>query len=116
MCDMDILHRDISAGNVLLTEVPNGGFVTDLEFARIRNQIIQRPAVIDLINFNPPIPSRTGGYTTPTEVTTRTHTSFESTVTGKRDAVATVSHFYVTVVLKIKMFHRERLNSWPGRY
>ena len=109
MFDMDILHRDISAGNVLLTETPNGGFVTDLEFAR---QIIQRPFVTNLINFKPPIPSRTGGYTIPTEATTRTHTRFETTATVKRGAVMTVSHFYVSIVLQTKMFH----SSWPGTY
>jgi len=103
MYDMEILHRDISAGNVLLTETPNGGFLTDLEFACIRNQIIQRPAVTNLINFNLPTPNRIEGYTIPTEATSRTHTRFETTVTDKRGAVMTVSHFYV-LFCRLKCF------------
>ncbi|PPQ70566.1 hypothetical protein CVT25_012036 [Psilocybe cyanescens] len=39
--DKGILHRDISPGNVLLTEIPNGGFITDVEFAHIQKSTMQ---------------------------------------------------------------------------
>lgn len=40
LCQQGILHRDISAGNILLAvgvaEEGKEGFITDLEFARLR--------------------------------------------------------------------------------
>ncbi|KAF8072224.1 hypothetical protein FPV67DRAFT_1623110 [Lyophyllum atratum] len=46
LCDQGILHRDISAGNVLLTDnsdVSFRGFITDLEFARIESSSLAKP-------------------------------------------------------------------------
>jgi len=88
---MGILHRDISAGNVLLTEAHNGGFISDLEFARIQASTIQKREVVEEISFNPPSPHSTGGYKIPTEATQRKHTIFESTVKVERGAGMSVS-------------------------
>ncbi|KDR77570.1 hypothetical protein GALMADRAFT_245724 [Galerina marginata CBS 339.88] len=65
LCDQGILHRDISAGNILLAEAENApvrGFFCDLDFALVQS---------------------------PTETTSRNHTESESTPTFKRGAGAT---------------------------
>jgi serine/threonine protein kinase len=48
LTDQGILHRDISAGNVLLTKTQNAllrGFITDLEFARIASSTVSKSRV-----------------------------------------------------------------------
>jgi serine/threonine protein kinase len=63
LCNAGILHRDISAGNVLLSKAntaPFRGFITDLDFAHIKKETI------------------------------RTHTIFGQKVTVKREANITV--------------------------
>ena len=96
LCDQGILHRDISAGNVLLTKTQNTslrGFITDLEFARIEASALSKPLVIVKSNIGPQNNyDDRGRVLSRTEPTTRTHTTFESTVTVKRCAGMTVSY------------------------
>ncbi|GJJ15493.1 hypothetical protein Clacol_009771 [Clathrus columnatus] len=74
--DQGILHRDISAGNVLLSSNPNApdsqkGFLTDLEFARIDDGTLETKNIIPVPSlFNP---NRVKEMTAPT---TRTHTTW----------------------------------------
>ena len=68
LCAVGILHCDISAGNVLLTEAQNGRFISDLEFARIQDSTIRERSAVENINFNP--------QRILTEGTQRTHTAF----------------------------------------
>ena len=108
LCDQGILHRDISAGNVLLTKTQNTslrGFITDLEFARIEASTLSKPRVIVKSNIGPQNNyDDQGRVLSRTEPTTRTHTMFESTVTVKRGAGMTVSY------LKSKAFlHTENI-------
>ncbi|GJJ15501.1 hypothetical protein Clacol_009779 [Clathrus columnatus] len=76
LADQNILHRDISAGNVLLSSNPNTpdsqkGFLTDLEFARIDDGILETKSIIPVPSlFNP---NRVREMTVPT---TRTHTTW----------------------------------------
>jgi len=56
---MGILHHDISAGSVLLTEEHNGGFIADLDPSRIQTSTIQRRPVVKDITFNPLSPIET---------------------------------------------------------
>ncbi|KIL53879.1 hypothetical protein M378DRAFT_201229, partial [Amanita muscaria Koide BX008] len=90
LCDQGILHRDISAGNVLLTKTQNTplrGFLTDLEFARIASSTLSKPRVIVTSVIGPQNRyDDRGRVVSKTEPTTRTHTTFESTVTVKRGA------------------------------
>ncbi|KAF8804950.1 hypothetical protein BYT27DRAFT_7169707 [Phlegmacium glaucopus] len=88
LCDQGILHRDISAGNVMLIEAQNTelrGFITDLEFARIEGSTLRERTV-----EGPAIPQKKyadqGGSYTTTESAIRTHTTFQSTVTIKKGA------------------------------
>ena len=94
--DQGILHRDISAGNVLLTNTQDGplrGFITDLEFARVASSTITtRVTVISTVGPQNKYNDR-GRFLSVTEPTTRTDTTFESTVTVKRGAGMTVSYF-----------------------
>ncbi|THH07610.1 hypothetical protein EW146_g9263 [Bondarzewia mesenterica] len=60
--DQGILHRDISAGNILLAahplNAPQGheGFITDLEFARVEGEILTAESTVEqvpsMINLN----------------------------------------------------------------
>ncbi|GJJ15502.1 hypothetical protein Clacol_009780 [Clathrus columnatus] len=76
LADQNILHRDISAGNVLLSSNPNApdsqkGFLTDLEFARIDDGTLETKSIIPVSSlFNP---NRVREMTVPT---TRTHTTW----------------------------------------
>ena len=94
--DQSILHRDISAGNVLLTNTQDGplrGFITDLEFARVASSTITtRVTVKSTVGPQNKYNDR-GRFLSVTEPTTRTHTIFESTVTVKRGAGKTVNYF-----------------------
>jgi hypothetical protein len=118
LCDQDILHRDISPGNVMLTEAQNAplrGFITDLEFARIESPTLLKPQRTVTINVGAQNICNDRGYVhSRTEPTTRTHTTFQSTVTVKRGAGMTVSYFDVNLFITLKEFNREPLNSWPG--
>jgi Fungal protein kinase len=50
LCDRENLHRDISAGNILLTETQDNdgrcGLITDLEFAHIQGSTLRRRPVV----------------------------------------------------------------------
>ena len=88
--DQGILHHDISAGNVLLTNTqdsPLRGFITDLEFARVASSTISN-TIGPQNKYND-----RGRFLSVTEPTTRTDTTFESTVTVKRGAGMTVNYF-----------------------
>ncbi|GJJ15486.1 hypothetical protein Clacol_009764 [Clathrus columnatus] len=76
LADQNILHRDVSAGNILLSSNPNApdsqkGFLTDLEFARIDDETLETKNIIPV----PPLqnPNRVKEMTVPT---TRTHTTW----------------------------------------
>ncbi|GJJ15510.1 hypothetical protein Clacol_009788 [Clathrus columnatus] len=76
LADQNILHRDISAGNVLLSSNPNApdsqkGFLTDLEFARIDDETLETKNNIPVPFL--PNPNRAKEMTIPT---TRTHTTW----------------------------------------
>jgi hypothetical protein len=97
LCDQGILHRDISAGNVLLTRtqnVPFWGFITDLEFARIASSTLSKPQVTVTSAIGPQNRYDDRGHVfSRTQPTTHTHPTFESTVTVKRGAGMTVNYF-----------------------
>jgi hypothetical protein len=87
--DQGILHRNICAGNILLTKTQNGplrGFITDLKFARIASSSITSIGPQNRYDDR-------GRLLSVTEPTTRAHTTFESTVTFKRGAGMTVNYF-----------------------
>ena len=96
LCDQGILHRDISAGNILLSKNQNAqlrGFITDLEFARIEASTLSKPRVIVKSNIGPQNNyDDRGRVLSRTEPTNRTHTTFESTVTVNRGSGMTVSY------------------------
>jgi hypothetical protein len=96
LCDQGILHRDISAGNVLLTRTHNApfrGFITDMEFARIASSTLSKPRVTITRAIGPQNRDDDQGHMlSRTQPTTRTHTTFESTVTVKRGAGMTVNN------------------------
>jgi len=90
LCKQGVLHRDISAGNVLLSAVPDAepgheGFITDLEFARITTPALTTANIVK--TQVPPVLHPSGKYT---ELTTRSHTRFE-TVPVPRGAAMSVS-------------------------
>ncbi|GLB41537.1 hypothetical protein LshimejAT787_1001370 [Lyophyllum shimeji] len=93
LCNQGILHRDISAGNVLLTANPNAslrGFITDLEFARIESSSLTKPEVTVTRTISPKNRyDARGRLLFRTQGTTSTHTTFASTVTVKRGASMT---------------------------
>lgn len=98
-----ILHRDISAGNVLLGTGNRYGFVMDLEFAHHACSSLDTKTVIE------PMRRPGGGIT---EQTTRTHTKFDN-VSVKRGAVMTVSVASTNVSTHLTQhYSRERCNSW----
>jgi serine/threonine protein kinase len=119
LCHQGILHRDISAGNVMLTEAQNTelrGFITDLEFARFEKSTVEtKERTVE----RPVIPQkkyadRGESYTT-TDSAISKHTTFQSVVTIKRGAGITVCdllrrNFPLWVEIVI-FFHREQLNS-----
>ncbi|KAF8804942.1 hypothetical protein BYT27DRAFT_7142933 [Phlegmacium glaucopus] len=90
LCDQGILHRDISAGNLMLIEAQDTelrGFITDLDFARIERSTVE---TAERTVEGPAIPQKKyadqrGSYTT-TEFAISKHTTFQSTVTIKRGA------------------------------
>jgi serine/threonine protein kinase len=87
LCNAGILHRDISAGNVLLSKTnsaPFRGFITDLDFAHIKEETIQEPKV----TMQPSV-VRQHRHLSPQPMT-RTHTIFGQKVTVKREAKITV--------------------------
>lgn len=93
---MHILHCDISAGNVLLTETQDGplrGFITDVECAHIESTMLLQPRMTVTTTF--PIQTQFNSREEPlanrTNSTIRTHTWFESEVEIKRGACMTVS-------------------------
>ena len=92
-----ILHRDISAGNVLLAseqspEPGHEGFVMDIEFAHHQHSEIQTEVTTVI-----PVASIRGRGGVMTEPTERTHKRFD-TVSVKRGAAMTVSFIYVTLL------------------
>jgi serine/threonine protein kinase len=97
LTDQGILHRDISAGNVLLSMTQDGplrGFITDLEFARIASSTISKPRVTTTSTIGPQNRyNDRGRLLSTTQPTTRTHTTFETTVTVERGAGMTVNYF-----------------------
>ncbi|KDR72581.1 hypothetical protein GALMADRAFT_1343166 [Galerina marginata CBS 339.88] len=88
--DRGILHRDISAGNILLIEAQNApirGFLSDLEFARVKSPNMRTREVRVRSDISPqPKYNERGQIYAMTEPTTREYTKFESTVTLKRGA------------------------------
>jgi hypothetical protein len=89
LTDQGILHRNICAGNILLTKTQNGplrGFITDLKFARIASSTITSIGPQNRYDDREALLSST-------QPTTSTHTTFESTVTVERDAGMTVNYF-----------------------
>jgi len=96
LCNIGILHRDISAGNVLLTMPQNGplrGFITDLEFARIDSPTLLKPESTVTSMVAPQIINNDSGrIISLTPETSRTHIRFESSVVVKRGAGMTVSY------------------------
>ena len=95
LCDLGILHRDISPGNVMLTESQNAqlrGFITDLEFARMESPTLSMPQRTATIDIGPQNKYDDRGHVhSRTEPMTHTHTTFQKTVTVKRGAGMTVS-------------------------
>lgn len=87
LCDQGILHRDISAGNIMLPaetppEAGAEGFLMDLEFARVKRFSLDTTSMITV----PPVRKPGNGMTAPTA---RSHTIFGPDV--MRGAVMTVS-------------------------
>jgi len=107
-------------GNILLTKTENRllrGFITDLEFARIENPTFSKPQVTVTRNIGPQNKYDDRLHVVArTQPTTRTHTTFESMVTGKRGAGMTVSYLDAESFSTLKAFHREQPSSWPGKY
>ncbi|KAH9942890.1 hypothetical protein B0H21DRAFT_810613 [Amylocystis lapponica] len=98
LTEQGILHRDISAGNVLLSaaaQPENGheGFITDIEFAYFSRPSIEI-AVTKTIAVAPVVGPR-GILTKPT---TQTHTSFD-TVSVKRGAAITGTVQFMALAL-----------------
>ena len=90
-----VLHRDISAGNVLLTKTQNGplrGFITDLEFAHIEGPTLLKPKSTVATTVGPQVKYNDSRrlIAIPPE-TNSTHTRVESSVVVKRGAGITVS-------------------------
>ncbi|GLB41613.1 hypothetical protein LshimejAT787_1002130 [Lyophyllum shimeji] len=105
LCDQGILHRDISAGNVLLTANPNAslrGFITDLEFARIVSSSLTKPEVTVTRTISPKNRyDDQGRLLFRTQGTASTHTTFASTVTVKRGASMTgTAQFMARAILR----------------
>lgn len=75
MCEQGILHRDISAGNILLSSLDSKGFLTDLEFAQFDSETV----VVKTTTRVEPI-ARHSGSSNFTEAATRTHTKFDVVV------------------------------------
>ncbi|KAF8174888.1 hypothetical protein BJ912DRAFT_989460 [Pholiota molesta] len=76
LCDRRILHRDISADNILLSKdstAPFRGFIIDLDFVHIDDLTIQQPEVTLKMNV-----IRQNRFLSP-EPMTRTHPIFEGT-------------------------------------
>ena len=96
LCDQGILHCDISVGNVLLTRTQNApvhSFITNLEFARIAGSTLSKPRVTVTSAIGPQNRYDDRGHVlSRAQPTTRTHTTFESTVTVKRGAGMTVNY------------------------
>jgi hypothetical protein len=87
LCNQGILHRDISAGNIMLPaetppEVGAEGFLMDLEFARVKRSSLDTTSTITV----PPVRKLGGGMTAPA---VRSHTIFGTDV--MRGAVMTAS-------------------------
>ena len=91
----------------MLTEAqsaPLRGFITDLEFARIESPTLLKPQRTVAINVGTQNKYDDQGHVhSRTEPTTRTHTTFESTVTVKRGAGMTVSYFYAEAFLSLRI-------------
>ncbi|PPQ83145.1 hypothetical protein CVT25_005388 [Psilocybe cyanescens] len=93
LCEIGVLHRDISAGNVLLTETQDPrsrGFITDVEFAHLSSSSIQKPQVrVESTIGTQHKYNDTGKLLSITEPTTRTHIKFEPKAKIQRGAVMT---------------------------
>lgn len=88
LCKQGILHRDISAGNIMLTtQIPPEkgaeGFLMDLEFARLDHSYVKSHSTKN-INV-PPVRTAGGGMTA---LAVNTHTVFG--MDAKRGAAMTV--------------------------
>jgi hypothetical protein len=89
----------------MLTEAQNAplrGFITDLGFARIEIESLtpSKPQRTVTINVGAQNKYDDQGHVhSRSEPTTRTHTTFQSTVTVKRGAGITVSYFYAEAFL-----------------
>ena len=86
LCDQGILHRDVSAGNIMLPaetppEAGAEGFLMDLEFARVKRSSFDTTRTITVL----PVRTPGGGMTAST---VRSHTIFGPDV--MRGAVMTV--------------------------
>ena len=86
LCDQGILHRDVSAGNIMLPaetppEAGAEGFLMDLEFARVKRSSLDTTRTITVL----PVRTPGGGMTAST---VRSHTIFGPDV--MRGAVMTV--------------------------
>ncbi|KAF8072220.1 hypothetical protein FPV67DRAFT_1623101 [Lyophyllum atratum] len=100
LCDQGILHRDISAGNVLLTANPNAsfrGFITDLEFARIESSSLAQPLTVTRTISPKNRYDDQGRFLYKRQETTSTHTKFASTVTVQRGANMTGTAQFMAV-------------------
>ncbi|KAF8072218.1 hypothetical protein FPV67DRAFT_1667650 [Lyophyllum atratum] len=100
LCDQGILHRDISAGNVLLTANPNAslrGFITDLEFARIESSSLAKPLTVTKDISPKTRYNDQGCFLYKTHETTSTHTKFALTVTVQRGAHMTGTAQFMAV-------------------
>ncbi|KAF8971192.1 hypothetical protein BDZ97DRAFT_1914201 [Flammula alnicola] len=120
LCAQGILHRDISAGNVLLTKTENPtlrGFITDLEFARIDSPTLSKPQVTTTNTVGPVNRyGDRGNVLFRTQPTTRTHITFESTVTVKRGAGITGTAQFMArdILLQEISTTTERVVHKPG--
>lgn len=99
LCNQGILHRDISAGNILLAMNQDGplrGFITDLEFACID---ITKPQVITITTVSPQDKFNNHGHAvSKTEPMTHMHITFESKVEVERGAPMTVCYIIATPI------------------
>ncbi|KAF8971209.1 hypothetical protein BDZ97DRAFT_1346930 [Flammula alnicola] len=104
VCAQGILHRDISAGNVLLTEAQNAplrGFISDLEFAHFDSPTLSKPHV-NITSTVGPV-SRygdRGNVLSTTQPTPLTHITFESTVKRGADMTGTAQFMARDILLQ----------------
>jgi hypothetical protein len=113
--ELGILHRDISAGNILLSagvEPEEGceGFLMDLEFAHVSSPSLNDINIIRVAPLRHP-----SGHLT--NATTRTHIKFDK-VAVQHGAAMTVKASYNCALLFLIPDYSLRglLNSWPLKF